>query len=184
MRWVRGIKHRVLSLLGRNRAAEELDEEIQYHIELDIKKNIELGMSEIDARRHALLRFGNVENAKEEVRDESGVRWIEDLLNDVRFGLRGFRKTPVFTAAALVSLGVGIGANTAIFSVVNGVLLQPLSYPNSDRLYSAFVDFSDFNAPFSAADFLRIEEAEENSGTLAAYDTHGFTLFSPDGPKS
>ena len=183
MRWLRGIKHRVLSLLGRNRAAEELDEEIQYHIDLDIEKNIAAGMSAADARRQALLQFGNIENAKEEVRDESGVRWMEDLMSDVRFALRGLRKTPVFTAAALISLGVGIGANTAIFSVVNGVLLQPLPYPDSDRLYSAFVDFPDFDAPFSAADFLRIEEAQEDVASLAAYDTHGFTLTTPDGPE-
>jgi predicted permease len=183
MRWIRGLRHRVRSLFGRNRAALELDEEIRFHIELDIKKNVDAGMTEIAARRQAMLRFGSVENAKEEVRDESGVRWVEDLTSDVRFALRGLRKTPVFTAAALISLGVGIGANTAIFSVVNGVLLQPLPYPNADRLYSAAAVYPDFSAPLSEADFIQISEMEENSAWLAAYNNESFTLTTEEGPE-
>jgi predicted permease len=182
-RLIRGLVHRGRALLGRNRAAVELDEEIRYHIQLDIAKNIQAGMTPAEARRQAMLRFGNIENTKEEVRDESGVRWIEDLLSDASFALRSLRKTPVFAAAALISLGVGIGANTAIFSVVNGVLLQPLPYPNANRLYSAAVAYPDFSAPLSEADFRLISEMEENSASLAAYNNQGFTLTTPDGPE-
>ena len=183
MRWIRAIKHRVSSLFGHNRAALELDEEIRYHIELDVKKNIEAGMTAAEARRQARLKFGSIENAKEEVRDESGVRWLEDLMSDVRFAIRGLRKTPVFTAAALISLGIGIGANTAIFSVVNGVLLQPLPYPEADELFVTYIAWQDFDGPLSEADFLRLSEMQENSASFAAYDTDGFTIAMEDGPE-
>ena len=183
MRWVRGITHRLRSLLGRTKAAQELDEEIRYHIELDVKKNIEAGMAPHEARRQALLRFGSIENAKEEVRDESGVRWIEDLLSDVRFALRGLRKTPVFTAAALISLGIGIGANTAIFSVVNGVLLQPLAYSEADELFITYIAWRDFNGPLSDADFLRLSEMQDDSASFAAYSLDDFTVARQEGPE-
>jgi predicted permease len=140
-------------------------------------------MSEVEARRRALLRFGNIEKTKEDVRDESGVRWIEDLTSDIRFGLRGLRKTPVFTAAALISLGVGIGANTAIFSVVNGVLLQALAYPAADELFVVYVDWQDFDGRLSAADFLRISEMQENPASFAAFRADGVTMATPDGPE-
>ena len=155
MRWLRGMAHRVRMLLAKNREGLELDEEIQFHLEKDIARNVAAGMDEVEARRQALLRFGGVENIKEQVRDETGVRWIADMIQDVRFALRSLRKTPVFTAVALASLGIGVGANTAIFSVVNGVLLQPLQYPNAELLHLIRIDYRRYTAPLSAADFLR-----------------------------
>ena len=122
MRWVDGVLHRLRALFTKTRVEEELDEEMRFHLEQDIEKHRRAGMNEAEARRLARARFGGVENMKEQVRDETGVRWIEDTMQDVRYGLRGLRKAPAFTLAALLSLGVGIGANTSAFSVINSIL--------------------------------------------------------------
>ncbi|UCG89109.1 MAG: ABC transporter permease, partial [Gemmatimonadota bacterium] len=175
--------HRMRMLLAKNREGLELDDEIRFHLEKDIARNVAAGMDEVEARRQALLRFGGVENIKEQVRDETGVRWIADMIQDVRFALRSLRKTPVFTAVALVSLGIGVGANTAIFSVVNGVLLQPLQYPNAERMHLIRIDNRRYTAPLSAADFLRWTEASDAPVSLAGWGTQGFTMMTENGAE-
>jgi predicted permease len=126
-----------LRALFRRRAVEgELDEEIRLHLDLETEKNIRAGLSLAEARRRALLTFGGVEATKEAHRDARGVGWLEDAVTDVRHAVRGLRRNPVLAAAAIITLAVGIGANTAIFSVVNGVILRPLPYPAAHRLVS------------------------------------------------
>src|SRR5207248_1155064 len=94
------------------------------------------GVDEAEAERVARQEFGNVELVKETARDARGWRWLEDFIEDARYGLRRMRKTPAFTAIAVLTLALGIGANTAIFSLVNGILLVSLPYPNPERLVS------------------------------------------------
>jgi predicted permease len=183
MRWLRGIAHRIKMLSAKSREERELDEEIQFHLEQDIARNVAAGMHVVEARRQALLRFGGVENTKEQVRDETGVRWVADVIQDVRFALRSLRKTPVFAAVALASLGIGVGANTAIFSVVNGVLLQPLQYPSAERIHLIRIDNRRYTAPLSAADFLRWTEASDAPVSLAGWGTHGFTMMTENGAE-
>ena len=183
MALLRGLVHRLTSLFSKKRVRNELDEEIRFHLEREIQKNMLAGMDEPDAVRQARVRFGGVENIREQVSDESGVRWLEDFIQDVRYGLRGLRKAPVFTAAALISLGVGIGASTAAFSVVNGVLLRPLPYPDQDRLHSINVEWPTFAGPLSDADYLGLNEQVENLTALVGYGTYGLTLTTPDGPQ-
>ena len=122
------------ALLRKHDLDAEMDQEMRAHIEMRTQQNIEEGMSPEEARFAALRQFGWVESIKETCREERGVAWLEHLVQDVRYGARLLRKNPGFAAAAVLTLALGIGLNTAIFSVAYGVLWRPLPYPNPDRL--------------------------------------------------
>src|SRR5215813_11926897 len=125
---------RLRSLFRRSKVEEELDEELRYHIERQIDEHVAKGQTSEEARYAALRAMGGVELRKEECRDMRRVRLIEDLMQDVRYGLRTLRKSPGFTAVAALSLALGIGANTAIFSVVDPLLIKSLPVKDPEQL--------------------------------------------------
>jgi putative ABC transport system permease protein len=125
---------RLHALLRHSELDRGLNAEVRFHIEMETEKNIRLGMSAKEARLKALRSFGPMEKHKEEARDARGISWLETFAADLRYGARALLKHPGYTLLAVLTLGLGIGANTAIFSVINGVLLKPLPYEHGDRL--------------------------------------------------
>ena len=131
-RWAR----QSTSWLRSARDEDVLQAEIDEHIAMEAAENVRAGLSAAEARRWALLKFGSVEAAKESYRDQRSLPLMETLAHDMRHMLRRLRKTPGFTAAVLVTLALGIGANTAIFGVIDSILIRPLAYPHADALVS------------------------------------------------
>jgi putative ABC transport system permease protein len=138
MRLLSNLFRRVRGLVRAETIYREIDEEARFHIEMRIEENIRRGMSPDEARRDAERRFGNLTRMKERGYEVRGARWLETLSQDLRFGARMLWKKPAFTLIAITTLALGIGANTAIFTLVNAVFLQPLPLADPARLMSVF----------------------------------------------
>jgi len=125
---------RLRAIFRRTAVEREMDEELQFHLDRQAEAYQKAGLDEPEARRRLRWEFGGLDQVKEDVRDARGTRLLDDLMHDVRYAFRTFRRLPGFAAIALLILALGIGATTVMFTVINSVLLRPLAYPEPDRL--------------------------------------------------
>src|SRR5262245_44463465 len=174
MTWLQVFIHRLRGLFLKRKLEQELEDEIRAHLEMQIEDNLRQGMSPDDARYSALRKFGGVERVKESYRERSSLAVVDSTLQDLRYALRMLLLNPGFTAVAVLTLALGIGANTAIFSVVNAVLLRPLPCEDPDRL----VAFSQQGRPevFSLPDFADWREQSRSFERMAAFTYRAFNL--------
>src|ERR1043166_8375838 len=126
-------------LFNKRRKDGELDDEIESHLQLHIEDNLRLGMSAEEARRQAMIKLGGIESTKEAYRDQRGLPWIETFWQDVKFGARMLGKNPGFTSVAVLTIGLAIGANTVIFSLIDAVLLKSLPVKQPEQLVTVGV---------------------------------------------
>ena len=175
-------------LLRRERMEEQLDKEVRFHLEQHASELIAGGVEPREARRRALLTLGGAEKVKEECRDARGTRWLEDLWQDFRYALRMVRQHPGFSAVAILTLALGVGASTIMFTVVNGVLLRPLPYPQPDKLVAVHGHADNWNTKvfgeqnLAYPDFLDCER-ESHSLTLAGALFDGGTVSGSGDPE-
>jgi putative ABC transport system permease protein len=163
----------------------ELDDELRFHLERQIEVNVGMGMSREEARTAALRSFGGVEQTREACRDERGVRLIEDLGSDLHYGLRVLRSSPGFTAVAVATLALGVGASTAVFSVVNGVLLRRLPFPGSEQivtLWNTYPKLGSEKEEVSPPDFCDWRAQNHSFNQLAAYERFFYVLTGDPAP--
>jgi len=177
MRRLRGSLRRFLGLLGWRRADSDVAVELESYLAMHADENQRGGLSPDEARRQALIRVGSLEQAKQMYREQQSLPFIENLFQDVRYGLRMLTKNPGFTTIAVLTLALGIGANSAIFSIVNAVLLRPLPYQDPARLVTVFSS-GPTNKHFGASppDFRSLREHNHTFQSLSGFFNADFNL--------
>ena len=153
---------RVREWLRRGRIERDLDDELQSHLDHLTDEHVRRGLDRDDARRAALREFGGVEQAREAVRDRRGFRPLYDVIHDLRYAVRLLIKAPGFTTAAILTLGLGIGANAAIFSLVDAVMFRPLPYREPAQLVAIWDLMKNTGADAAAGDLTRIVVSPAN----------------------
>ena len=163
---------------------QQLDHELRFHLDAHEADLIARGVAPAEARRQAQLALGLSERVKEQCRDARGTRWVDDLLVDVRYAFRTFRRLPGFATIAVLVLALGIGATTVMFTVVNSVLLRPLAYPEPERLVTLLGSISTVGEVWGASypDFVDIQR-QSRALTMAAWRYAGGTISAPGDPE-
>ena len=170
-------------LLRGKRMEEQLEKELRFHIEEHTSDLIRQGYDPVEAQRRAKLTLGGPEQVKEECRDARGTRWLEELWQDMRYALRALRQKPGFAAVALLTLALGSGATTVMFTVIDGVMLKPFPYRNPDRLVRLYeqTDWSTYWGNRWLFAYPNFADCKRESRTLelAAWRHNGGTLSEP-----
>ena len=181
MRWIYKFPLRLRSLFWKRRVEQEMTEELRFHLENLIQENIAKGIPPEEAHYAARRELGGVEQIKEECRDMRRTDYVENLVQDTRYAARTLAKSPGFTAAIILTLALAIGANSAIFSVIDGVLLKPLPYPQADRIVRLFFSSDDYpKFPLNPFDFRDFRARNHSFEALAAF-TRGDVQLSGSG---
>jgi predicted permease len=189
MKSLRASVMRLLGMFGSRRAERELSAEIESNLQLHIDDNIRAGMTPQEARRRAVLALGGIEQTKEEYRDRRGLPAFESLVRDLRYGVRTLIKSPGFAIAGVIILGLGIGVNSAIFTVVNAVVLRPLPFADSDRIMRVWQTpppslFNTPTFPLSPANFIDYEAQNQVFEKMAIFRTGRQTLTGSGEPDA
>jgi putative ABC transport system permease protein len=177
--WLFTVPLRLRSLFRWAQADQELDDELRDHVARKTEEYVAQGITQEEAQRRARLDLGGIEQTKEKCRDARRVNWIQDFVQDLRYGTRTLRKSPGFTAVAVLTLALGIGATTAIFSVVDAVLLRALPYRDPQRLVSFFEDLSKVGYPrirVSPPTYLDLKAQTRVFEDVAAVNETGFNF--------
>ncbi len=176
MRILREWIHRLWGTLLPKRRDSDLEQELRMHLELAAEDARRRGLNATDSARAARLKAGGSSQAMDALRDQRGVPWLDDLTRDAHHGVRMLRRTPVFTVVALLTLALGIGANTAIFSIVNGVILRPLDYPKPAQLMYLTTEFPALGLTgnaLSVQEYLEFRQINQSFAMVGAYRTAG-----------
>lgn len=186
MQWLRLIYTRIYGLLRKGRVEEDMEAELRFHILMRARENVARGMTPEEAERDARRRFGNLGLIKERCRDVRGGGMLETLWQDLHYGVRMLVRKPGFAAIAVVTLALGIGANTAIFSVVNTVLLRPLPYPNPDELVMVWETAPKLGFPHNdvaPANFIDWRDQNRAFAQIAAFGGNSMSLTGRGEPE-
>jgi predicted permease len=175
------LRYRLNALFHRRAVEEQLDEELRFHFDREVEKNMRKGMTEEEAKRRARLAFGGHEQVKEDCREARGTNFIELTLEDAKYAVRQLWANPTFALVMILTLALSIGANSAIFSVINGVLLKRLPYPEPERLMNLYLSSPDFPVfPLNPFDFRDYRARNHSFESMAAY-TRGDVQLSGTG---
>jgi MacB-like periplasmic core domain len=183
------LRFRLRSLFRRNAMEAELDQELCFHFEQEVEKHTRAGMTPEEARRRARLTFGGHEQVKEDCREARGTSLLETLLQDIQYSVRVHRKSPSFFIIAALTLALGIGASTAVFSLVNAILLKPLPYPNATRIVMPWRSnlinsiFGSESFPWGQFDFTQLKETVTAFQNLGAFKKDDFNLTGSGNPE-
>jgi MacB-like periplasmic core domain len=169
-RWYHVVRMRWRSWMRRRRIDAELDKELHYHLDRQVQENIAAGMPVEEARLAAYRLFGGVSQVQEECREMRRTQYVDNLWQDLRYAIRMLGKSPAFTLVVVLTLGLSIGANSAIFSVIDGVLLKPLPYPHAERLARVFYRSKSYaKFPVNPWDFLDFRARNRSFESFAMY---------------
>src|SRR2546426_6197458 len=183
MSWASVVAARLRGLFERKRGERELDDEVRFHLEMQIEDNLKAGMNPAEARRAALRSFGAVEPMKETYREQRALALVETTAQDIRYAMRTLRKSPAFTTTSIAVLALAIGANTAMFSVLNAVLFRPLPYRSPDQLAMLWSEIPSQGVREGRSAFWNVDQWRSQSETfadMAFFDGVSVTLTSAD----